>query len=542
MPFENIHGNLVFRPSAKSESRFRKKSEANLLSQFQPGVYTDKDIINKIIRHQLSFFTGECNEIIKGLSCWPFLEVLLKLYDESYELEEKSKSRKLRQDSFEYWYSFAANYRRAIKHLCELCVVNGDLVDNDEYDYNCLKEEIDDIFVYVEEMVSFYTLSDQTYSLFPETTVVTITDIPGKLFDLKMKDCPIPYDSGLQRWVSSTISGQERYFGKFTYDTDINNHESILGDVFKEAHGITFKEALQIITSCEPYTKASPDGMGIVFARKSGLIEAISKNLNKKPGEVDIALSGFTISKENLVEEGFEIFKPKRHYRPFRRAYFEFPHETGVHLTWSKGMVLESFAMLLSDTVFKKFPREWINPKIQRQLEALSGQASRWFEEKIKAQLEKFGLHCLIGVKKYFNAESNSYKQIEAGEMDLLGTSKDGEFAFLIECKMVYAGSEPQYFRSDIVDFVTSEKSYKKKLLEKISWIEKNPIATKKILSDSFGIPKIDGKVKLHFGMLTFRPNISSFLIDEFPCTAASEFLSKLEKEKRWPYDQFIEI
>jgi hypothetical protein len=542
MPIKKISGHHVFRPSNNSEARFRKKAEENLLSSFSPGIYKDSSIINNIIKHQLSFFTKECNELIKKLSCWSFLEMLLKLYDETYEIESASKSRELNQNNFEDWYSFAAEYRRAIKHLCELCVITGNSVTTEEYDQNCFSEYIDDIFVYTEEMVIFYTLSDQTYSLFPDSTIVTITNEQGNLFDLKIEDSPIPLESGLQKWVRQTLDGQDKYFGKLTFDTEINNHEEILGEVFKKVHGITFKEALQIITSCELYTKPQPDRMGIVFINKLGLVDVISKNLNKSTDEVILALNGFTISQKNLSEEGFEIFKPKRHYRPFRRAFFEFPHETGVHLTWSKGMVLESFAMLVSDTVFKKFPKEWTSPIISSQIEILSKEASNWFEKQIKVQLEKFGFHCLLGVKKYLDVNSNKFKQIEAGEMDLLGVSPEGRYFFLIECKMVYAGSEPQYFKSDLADFIKSEKSYKKKFIEKISWIKQNPSVVRKLLFDATGISFSEEKIKFHFCMLTFRPNISSFLIKEFPCSTAAEFLLKFEESKSWPYSCYVDI
>jgi len=71
-------------------------------------------------------------------------------------------------------------------------------------------------------------------------------------------------------------------------------------------------------------------------------------------------LAGFTLKPDGMLAEGRVIWKPQQENRAYRRAFFEFPHQTGTHLTWSRNMVKESFIYLLVGAAFQKLPKEWL--------------------------------------------------------------------------------------------------------------------------------------------------------------------------------------
>lgn len=85
-------------------------------------------------------------------------------------------------------------------------------------------------------------------------------------------------------------------------------------------------------------------------------IESVSNKYSLENRVVAKIISGFSLPKEKMENEERVIWKPKQEYKAFTRAFFEFPHKMGKHLTWSKKMAKENLIQLYNGMAYKHCP------------------------------------------------------------------------------------------------------------------------------------------------------------------------------------------
>jgi hypothetical protein len=233
---------------------------------------------------------------------------------------------------------------------------------------------------------------------------------------------------------------------------------------------------------------------------------------------------------KNEGKEGRKLWNVKQTYRAYRRGFFEFPHQLGLHLTWSKRMAGESLNFLITGACFKKLPIEWSAPKTIEGLERLSKAASDWFEKQTIKCLSEFGIKGSRCEGRLRGHGEMIEVPLEVGEIDFLGYSERFNLLVIGECKLVENRMEPRFWKEDVAEFVITKKSYAEKFRKKIHWAHQNHAVLNRIL---VGDKKAHGLAAV---MLTLSPSFAAIHIKDFPCVSLAEFTAKMQSSRQWPY------
>lgn len=171
--FESFAGIQIYRPQYSSELKIRLESEFHLRSKFNVGVYSDPKEINQILRHQFDFYSRKFNEIIPTLASRHLIELILFEYDKASNIDKKYKHGQLNEQETAKWQELGSKFRRATKYLCERIVLLQPEEIPDKPKDN-LAGLLDEIWISAEEMVHLYLLSDQTFMVFPNESILEI--------------------------------------------------------------------------------------------------------------------------------------------------------------------------------------------------------------------------------------------------------------------------------------------------------------------------------------------------------------------------------
>lgn len=542
MGTETFQDHKIVRPRMSSEVEMRKASETHLRSRFATGLYSSQEDINKILQHQFNFFQKRLESAIIPIAGYQLMEFLLHQYDIAGDIENMQKSGDLTDHENKRWTELGPVFRRAIKYLAEMNVMlfEGNEPDLPELD---LLGQLDKALIIAEQMVDFYTLSDQTFFLFPEDTTLEILE-EGELdfLDLDVKQFQLYGDfkerialDRENRTKLLDLSGWPFY--------DVKMQASYLDDAFLQEHDIRYNDYLGIIYEIIENAKPAPGGFPIPFCRREDIVKQLNTKEHLNKIGIEKSLRSFSISKKEMQNEGREIFKPKQEYRAYRRAFFEFPDETGTHLIWSKEMAKENYMQLVIESVFNKYPKELETEKIKAAFSKLSNAGGSWFEEVVAKNLEKFGF---LGRKSFQKGIGQGDARIkipsEVGEIDYIGYSSSEKILLIAECKMVRSGMEPTFFRDDISDFVTSSKPYIQKFNNKIAWVSDNIEKIKEALETESEFPAEIEFNNIGTALITCFPTFASYFIHDFPCISLVEFCLEYERIQSWPYNNLIKI
>lgn len=537
MYLENIGGIEIFRPRISSELDIRKRAETHLRSKFSAGTYKNRDEINSIIQHQFKFFSNTLKELLPKVASRHFIEFLLYQYDHATEIESLYKKGSLNKSDETRWKDIEGRFRRAIKYMAErtiqLCPK-----ENPQAEESSLLEIAEKVWICSEEMVKFYMISDQTYSILPDQSTLEILPI-GEIQYYKhsiQKDF-----SDAQNRVNRDLHDRHRFVPEPSILFDLEEHQKTIGDPFKEKIGITYIEAISILRQLIQGANPPSEGFPIPFIHKGDTIKAVADTLNFPAASVERVLSGFTISKEQLDQEGREIWKPKQEYRAYRRGFFEFPHSYGTHLVFSKAMAQECLIGLIKETVFQHFPLEWRNGVIDSSLKKLSDMAGNWFENIVEKNFNEIDYHGIKSAKDGIGIGNNRIAiPGNIGDIDFIGYSRAERILIIAECKLVRDSFEPKLFRDDLSDFVNSKQAHAKKFRRKFRWVQHNCNNICEALA-SYGIYGTDIEPKSVAGIIvTFFPSVASYFIDDFPCVSLTELRLDHEDAQKWPYSDGI--
>lgn len=534
MNFEEFGGVKIYRPKSSSEIVMRYAAQKHLFSKFRPGNYEDAKAINEILQHQFSFYFEKLNQYIQVIAQEDFLHFLLFQYDESAKIDNLYKARALSSSEESNWAAVGPIFRRTIKYLAE----RSTLLNGDKAHTNSQKpslEGLDILWISAEEAVKLYLLSDQIYTIFPNSSRLELIDRDIHDFlILSLTDT-----CNLDDAIRTDAEYRDRYVGDPSKSVvlNLNEHQNLLGDAFLSTVGLNYLHTIgtihKLIEGCAP----AADGLPAIFVHKQNSIEALVKATGASPAALDNAISGFLITKEKMEEEGREVWKPKQEYRAYRRAFFEVWHETGPHIAFSRSMAQECLLQLISESVFKKVPPEWASEEVSKAGDALSNRAGSWFESVVYQNLARVGIVGLKSQKKGFGVGPSRLEiPGDVGEIDFIGYSNVEELLVLIECKLVRGVTEPKFFRDDIYDFVTKQKSYLTKFNKKAQWIKDNLSEVQKALASDPAFPDDMEISEFKTAIITHYPSIVQCVIKDHPCVSITNFMLDYEKAQSWPY------
>lgn len=535
MNLEYFQGIRIFRPRLLSEVEIRQLCEAHLRSEYSVGAFTDSTNVNRLLQRQFDFFQTKLVELIRPIAGRDFMAFLLAQYDFSCQIDSLYKQDALDDREVSRWNELGPRFRRAVKYLAELVVMHHQGAEPNLDNLDAL-EAVDRAFIFAEQMVDFYILSDQTYSLFPDRTVAEIhPEGQPDYFSLRVTDNPA------ELWrdrISRDRESRHRFLDVHEcLFYNVTDQARILDEAFEAELGMSYNDCLAAIWEVVDKAKPAESGFQIPFCSREQILDALQQASGNARTSIERALSGFSITKTGLQTEQRALFRPKQEYRAYRRAFFEFPWETGLHLTWSKGMAKENYIQLVTGMLFKQCPSEWNTERIRQAIETLSNEAGRWFEAKVEALLERYRI---VGRRSFRRGIGMGDDRISipdgVGEIDYLGVLPAENLLIIAECKLVRGGLEPTYFRDDISDFVSSSDSYVKKFSRKVDWVSDNFPAVVRSLRSEPAFPSDISPKALAPVIITCFPTFASYFIDEYSCVSITELCMELEATSSWPY------
>jgi hypothetical protein len=504
--FVRLGNNRIVRPTTETATHLREEAHKHLLQSIQPGAYTDTATVNAALQRVFEFYSARLTRLIEQLASRDFIQCLLFQYEESVAIGHGDQ---LDASQREFWRGVGQRFRRAVKFLCEKACLAAQRANSDLSQKKSVKL-FDQALYCAEEMVHLYHLSETTYSLFPDTVELKLTK---KSLDVLLRGTHAQALPQFVRTVEQDRNNRSRFIKGLSFDTDPVAHCAILDSGFEKAFGLPFMGFLDFLKHAIDDPKEHTSGFPIPFINLEGLVQA-GTGYGLKADLVRRILSGFTLWKAAMQKEARVIWNPKQKHRALRRAFFEFPHPTGTHIVWSRGMAKESFVWLLSGVCFQCLPEEWVAPETNTALAATSNACGAWFEKVAAENLRAIGFNGSAFKNQVRVGQETLDIPASVGQLDFLGYSSQERLLLLAEFKIVEEGTEPKFYRDSVAQFVRNKGNYADKFRTKIAWLRENRTQLGQIFS------KVEHRVRLAIVMVTLYPSFASFFIDDFPCVS----------------------
>lgn len=537
MNSRSIGGIRLWRPRIEAELSIRREAEQDLRGKFKVGDYTTVATINPILRSLFEFYDKRLKEMIPQIGSRDLMEFLFHQYDQAHNVDAMAKLGKLDNQDTKYWNSRGHNFRRAIKYLAE-CVAMLAPEEKPNAEESALIDLLDTTLICAEELVRLANASDQTFMLFPENTTLTLEPLGTENY-VKLKVSPLRGQNLGERSRQDAIIRD-----KYTKDDypllDWPLYSSIFDSSFKSVFGLdmqqSFRLLLDMIDGKSIEMPPGPKGFNMPFVRRELVIETISKGSGIAPHCIGRLLDGFTITRQNMILENRQVWRPKQEYRAYRRGFFEFPHASGPHLTFSHNMAKECILVLLRDLAFQYLPKEWKEPALKAASAALSNRCGEEFEKIIQKLMMDRGFQLAASFKNSIGTgAARLVVPADIGEMDCLAYSQSLQLMVLLECKLVQAGTEPTRFRDDLDQF-NNKKGFFVKIDKKLTWVRSNMAAVCQALESIPETIKPVNPISISCAIITFYPSIASDYAQSIPCVSMSEFFTEWDKKGTWPY------
>ncbi len=535
MNLERFGNVRVFRPRFITEVDVRNACEAELRERVGAGAYTDSKKINGIIQSRFSFMDEKLKAAVRECAGREFMDLVLAQYDFCADIEKLEKDGTLPEARRRRWFELGPTLRRALKYLAE-SMVQEHTGKEPELDEDRKLLLADTAFCYAEQMVNLYIISDQTYSLFPDRTTLQIQE-PSELeyFKLEAADANA---SDMENRIRIDRENRPRFLSATECPLFSAAYQSsVLDASFKSEHGISYNDCLSVIYTLSRDAEPPDKGFKIPFCNKISVVRGLSKALSHTESEVELALSGFLLTKKNMSEDQRALFKPQQEYRAYRRGMFEMQWQGEVYITWSPRMAFETYVQLVTDMTFQKCPPEWRKGGITFALNRLSNEAGKWFEDAVANNLRSFGIR---GRNSFKQGIGTGNKRVlipqEVGEIDFLGYSDAERLLVIVECKLIRGGTEPRLFRDDIAAFVNGPNSYVQKFSRKVDWVRQNSQMITEALKTERDFPTDMQLSRIAAVIVTFFPTFAAKYTDPFKCVSLVELCVAIESGRRWPY------
>jgi len=527
MRIENYGKTTILRWSWEIEQGMRSAARTHLLSRFRVGEYREPETANAILHHQFGFFSDRLATLVPKFANRDSLEFVLNQYEEACQIlhgmgiSDPAARRR--------WLLMEGDFRRAMKYLAELICLQAarsppKISKREAY------RAMDQALLCVEMLVDMAEMSHRVHGVFPDHVIATIHPAGGPIdWEIRVTGRYAGYDVGLMHRIERDRQHRHEFIVGPQFDIHTDSHTPFLDPAFESVHGWSYGRFISalhhIIDNCHP----APNGFPTLFVERQKILAQFVDH--GEPVEtVERVLAGFTVYPSKMREEGRVVWNPKQEHRAYRRGFFEYPHELGMHLAFSREMARESLIHLVNGACYKRLPEDWRHPQIDTALECLSRRAGLWFEEVVTKNLHSLGIAGGRAKDRVGPSAKAVVIPAEVGEIDFLGYSEKEHLLVLAEAKMVSTGVEAKYWRDDVATFVGRRGSYADKFRRKVGWA----VAQRHALADAFGVAS---DVRIAPAMLTLYPCIAQIFIDDFKCVSLAEFMLDYRSTGKWPYE-----
>ncbi len=535
MNLEEIAGVKIFRPSIPSEWNIRSLVEAEIRKNHKIGQYEDRDEINEILQELFGFYSSKLEETLPKIASRHLMDFVLKQYDFASQIESACKKGKASSEEIERWRALGPVFRRAAKHLAECIAIEAPVNEASPVEADQLVELFDIVWICAEQMVEFSILSSQTFSIFPESSKLEIFE-PGNSVWIDLSIDRFSDYQNFQERAVTDFRNRKSIFDekKLMYDT--KRIADILDDPFLDSCGFSLSQAIEIVRKICDDTVMPAGGQEIPFVSREIILSSLVQDFKLAEDAATLLLQGICISEEAMKNEGRVVWKPKQEYRAFSRPFFEFPHSSGLHLTWSTEMAKECLLMLMTRLSQTSVPVEWQKGTVPKALEKYSSQISAEFENLVNTRLTEEGIVSAQFKNKIGSGSSEIQIPSIVGEIDTIGYWPSERLLIVGDSKVVKPTTEPQTFRDDIDKFVGKKKNYREQVLRKAQWVSDELSGVCAALASVKGFPETVKADRVAPALITYYPAVASLFFDDVACVSLTELILSIREQGKWPY------
>jgi hypothetical protein len=534
--FHHYGQNQLVRPRADIQIRLLKEARALVLTRFQPRVISKKEDISGVFRAFFEFYSVRLDSVLRKVGSREFMEFVLHQYDvaaRAWRQTPDEVSVEACRQGFEFIVS-----RRGLKFIAERTAMRTSLPE-------FAPVGAPNLFNYTEEAIMagfmlayLYMTSDKAYHVFPGEMELELYGANGeetavgrsRPFTLKTTEANENAEVSFSARIARDRSNRKKYFPTVSLNFDFQRQAKTLDPSFEKCFGCSYGKFLHVLAWINMHQPA-PGSYPVLFFSKEGLAREILMNgIGGGLATAKAILAGFTLTRQQMTEEGRQIFLPNQQHRALRRGYFEFPHSTGAHLAWSAILAEEGLDHLVDGVCFKKLPEEWLTPDTGAALESLSNEAGDWFEGEVNEKLRGIGIRGGRCKGRIIRSGDKIDIPVEVGQFDFLGYSEADNAIVVVESKMVQTGTEARFYRDEISEFATGKKSHAAQLRKKVNWVVPNRDRLARAFKANNGSPKVV------YALVTLYPTFAACRISDLPCVSLVELMEDYGVKGRWPY------
>jgi hypothetical protein len=530
MNYELLGGVKVFRPSIKTELAVRYEVEQAMRGKHATGTYTDGGIINGILQDYFGIYDAMIKSELPKIASRHLMEFILYQYDQSCQVAKAH----LDNQETDRWNKLGPMFRRAAKYLAE-CTAMLTPVEEPEVNKYKIEQITEQCWICAEQLVSISILSTQTFILFPEYTTLEIRP-EGELewFILTVKDAK-RYEQ-FQKRVAIDRESRKRVIDEQKTLYDSNRLVRVIDPIFQDQLGINLTDVLSFAFNLAVNVKPPDKGFDVPFVPEQQITDSLVQGSSLTPQQAKVIIDGLGLRQTAMVAEGRVVWKPKQEYRAYSRPFFEFPHPTGTHFTWSKQMANECLLMLYTHLAQKLVPKEWNIGDIPKALAAYEQEITKLFEDIVIERLKEAGLSA-SRFKSQIGLGANKIDiPDDIGEIDLVAYWEAEKLLVVGDDKLVKPTHEPALFRDDLDKFIGKKKNYVEQVKRKTRWVVDNIQGVVKGLEASPEFPQPLTVEKVAPILVTYYPAFASYFVSDVPCVTLTELIADINGKKKWPY------
>ena len=528
-------GTRIYRPNLDAERAVRHEAEADLRQSFSAGLYTKRDDINAILQKHFSFYDEMLKRLIPQLASRHLMEFVLTQYDlassihwqnQGYEIVDLEERRK--------WKELGPNFRRAAKYIAE-CISMLAPGEAPCAEFDQVVELIDRCWICAEQMVLLSNLSTQTFAIFPDATTLEIRpEGDQEWFRLSIRDAE-KFEAHRERLERDTASRKEVIDEhKTLYDRE--RLSRLVDPAFKKEFGMTLTDVLEFAFTEAKNADPHEGNQDIPFFQEQHLIDALRDKCGLSPVQAKTIIDGLCLRRGKMLEEKRVVWNPKQEYRAYSRPFFEFPHESGMHFTWSRKMAEECLFTLYTRIAQKLLPAEWNASGMAQALGSYEQEITKLFENIVIDRMKEQGIAASRFKSQIGVGPSALQIPDDIGEIDLLAYWPEENLVIVGDDKLVKPTHDPKTHRDDIGKFVESKKNYVDQVKRKTQWVIDNIRQVEVALGSVQGFPATVTARRVAPVLVTYYPAFASYFISDLPCVALTELIAALKRKQGWPY------
>ena len=534
--FESFGGIGVFRPGWRATIILRNEAEAHFRSAFKPGVYEGGEIANRALKHHFAFYADRLTRILPTIASRDYIEFVLHQYEQSVTVNQLDNDNRLTKQEASQWQKTGPKLRRALKYLAERTVLLWPPETAPvRADHTQMLQQAEMALSCAEQLVDLYMTSDKVFSLFPDETVLEV--LPEGEVDIFRTRYPHDFTTDFLQRVHRDAAHRSEYVPLRDLHQIPKLQDPYLADAFRDAIGLSYNDTLAVLHVVIDQALPRPTGFQTPFCLRTMIVDEVARCAGFPHDAVEKALAGFTVSRAGMEIEGREIFRPKQEYRAYRRGFFEMPHSSGSHLTWSKSMAQESYVVLLKEIALKQVPLEWRTAQVDAAVSKLGCAVGKWFESLVAENLKKLGIMGLHSIKRMIGGGNASVRiPDEVGEIDFLGYSERDDAIIVAECKYVRGGTEPRFFRDEINVFTKGSGCHMMQLARKAKWVVSEIQTLRIALAATIGLSGVTRTHRVISVLVSHYPSCASYFWHDAPCVSLTELMLDYKERGHWPY------